>query len=245
MRQTDSRRHTPAPRPSSGPQVGGAYSNRLGSNRPHARPGLEGGSPALHLLLSLLVLFGSLASLSGCGPMVVAGAAYGGAVLHERRSAQTVLADETIELQAANLYYQAGDINSQSSISVTSYNLEVLLTGQAASGDISRRFAEMVAQLPKVTKVFNEVEIGQTISLARQTSDTYLASRAKLALADIKLPDFDPLRVKVVVEDAVIYLMGLVTPAEAEATVDKVRRIPGVARVVRIFDIIDDSPSPS
>jgi osmotically-inducible protein OsmY len=180
---------------------------------------------------------------SGCGPLVVAGATYGGALLHERRPTRTVLADTRIELQAGNLYFEASDINQHSHISVSSYNLEVLLTGQAQTAAIARRFAEQVARLPKVTKVYNEVEIGPTISLTRQSQDTYLGSRAKLALADIKMADFDPLRVKVKVENGVVYLMGLVTPTEAEAVVDKVRRIPGVVRVVRLFKFIASDPA--
>ncbi|WP_328985748.1 BON domain-containing protein [Thiorhodovibrio winogradskyi] len=189
-------------------------------------------------LVILLTLIMSLTLLSACAPMVVGGVALGGAVLHERRSAQTVLGDETIELQAIHYYHQNPDISEHSSISVTSYNYEALLTGQAESAAVSRRFAELIARLPKVTKVYNEVEIGPNISLTRKSQDTYLGSRAKLALADIKIPDFDPLRVKVVAENGVIYLMGLVTPEEAEATVEKVRRIPGVVRVVRIFNVI-------
>jgi osmotically-inducible protein OsmY len=175
--------------------------------------------------------------------MVVAGAAYGGALLHERRSAQTVLGDEAIELQASHQLYQNPSISDNSSLSVTSYNYEVLLTGQAASAEVAREFAEVIARLPKVTKVYNEVEIGPNIGLARESQDAFLGSRAKLALADIKLKDFDPLRVKVVVENGVVYLMGLVSENEAQATVEKIRRIPGVARVVRIFNIIHANAS--
>lgn len=189
-------------------------------------------------ILTALAFFAAGLGLSGCGPMVVAGAAYGGAVLHERRPAQTVLDDKAIELQGLHYYYQNPDISDRSSLTVTSYNHEALITGQAETAAIARRFAEIVARLPKVTRVYNEAEIGPDIGLGRETEDTYLKTRAKLALADINLPDFDPMRVKVVVENGVVYLMGLVSPQEAEATVDKVRRIPGVARVVRIFNVI-------
>ena len=185
-----------------------------------------------------LALVATLPLLTSCAPIVVGGVALGGAVLHERRSAQTVLGDEGIELQAIHYYHQNPDISEHSSISVTSYNYEALLTGQAETADVARRYAEIIARLPNVTKVYNEVEIGPNISLTRKSQDTYLGSRAKLALADIQIPDFDPLRVKVVAENGVIYLMGLVTPEEADAAVETVRRIPGVVRVVRSFNVI-------
>lgn len=194
---------------------------------------LSGRGSAITLALVAALL------LSGCAPVVVTGAAVGGAVLHDRRSAQTVLTDEGIELQAIHYYHQNPEISEHSSITVTSYDREALLTGQAESAATAQRFAEIVARLPNVAKVYNEVEIGPNISLTRKSQDTYLGSRAKLSLADIKLEGFDPLRVKVVAENGVIYLMGLVTPREADATVEKVRRIPGVVRVVRIFKVID------
>lgn len=204
-------------------------------------PAANGITQTRRILFILAVLFPILAS--GCGPLVIAGATYGGALLHERRSTQTVLADEQIELQAGHLYFNTEDIKQNSRISITSYNLEVLLTGQARTAAVARRFAEQVARLPKVTKVYNEVEIGPNISLTRQSQDAYLGSRAKLALVNIKLADFDPLRVKVVVDNGVIYLLGLLTPSEAEAVVDKVRRVPGVVRVVQLFNRITTQPA--
>ncbi len=176
--------------------------------------------------------------LHGCGPMVVAGAAYGASVAYERRSTQMVFDDEMVELQARKLLFQNRDISAHSSISVTSYNLMVLLTGQARSAEVSEKFAKLVSELPKVVRVYNEVQIGPNISFARESNDAYLTSRAKLALQDIDLPGFDMLRVKIVTEDGVVYLMGLVTPQEADATVDKVRRIPGVVRVVKLFEYV-------
>lgn len=207
-------------------------------------PGLVPGVWRARRLL-LPAILASLVFLAGCGPMLVAGATYGGAVLHERRSAATVLADQTIEVQAVRLYFQNPDVRDHSNISVTSYNFEVLLTGQAATDAVARRFAQLVAGLPRVTRVYNEVVTGPNASFSRRSQDTLLGSRAKIALADIPLQGFDPLRVKIVVEDGVVFLMGLLTPAEAEATVEKIRRIPGVVRVVRIFNIIHDTPKPA
>ncbi len=183
-----------------------------------------------------LVLLASL--LQGCGPLVVAGATYGGALIHERRSAQTVWADDALELRVKNLLAQNPEINQRSRINATSYNLSVLLTGQAQTRAISRQFANQVSELANVRLVYNEIEIGPNIGLSRISADTYLTSRAKLALTMVDLPDFDITRVKVTTENAVVYLMGLVTREEADAVVERVRRIPGVERVVRIFEYI-------
>jgi osmotically-inducible protein OsmY len=184
--------------------------------------------------LSAVIL--TLPLLQGCGAMAVAGIAYGGTVVYERRSPKMVLDDEVLELQAKQMRAAHPEIHRHSRISMTSYNLSLLLTGQAETREVADRFADLVSRLPKVRQVFNEVEVGPYISFARETEDAYLTSRTKLALQDIDIPGFDMMRVKVVTENATVYLMGLVTPEEADAAAEKVRRIPGVVRVVKIFE---------
>lgn len=187
--------------------------------------------PAAALALLCLVPL-----LQGCGALVVAGVAYGGAVVYERRTPKMVLDDEVLELQAKQLFVDHPDIQRESRISVTSYNLTVLLTGQAETRQVADRYAGMVARLPKTRRVFNEVEIGPYISFARESEDAYLTSRVKLALQSIDIDGFDMMRVKVVTENATVFLMGLVTHEEATAAVEKTRRIPGVVRVVEVFE---------
>ncbi|NBC14843.1 MAG: BON domain-containing protein [Gammaproteobacteria bacterium] len=171
--------------------------------------------------------------------MVVAGATYSAAVVYDRRSADVVLDDEIIELQARDAYFKNPDLSEHSQLKATSYNHNVLITGQAETAQIADRYARVVAQLPKVKQVYNEVEIGPMIGIGQLGKDAMLTSRAKLAIQSIKLPGFDALRVKVVTENGVVYLMGLVTPEEGDATAEKVRRIPGVQRVVKVFEYIE------
>ena len=177
--------------------------------------------------------------LQGCGPAIVVGASYGAAVVYDRRDERTVFDDEVIEFQARDAYLRNPDISKHSQLKVTSYNYTALITGQAETAQISDRFAHVVSQLPKVKQVYNEAEISAKISLKQLTTDAYLTSRAKLAIQSVDLPGFDALRDKIVTENGVVYLMGLVSPEEADATAEKVRRIPGVTRVVKIFEYVE------
>ena len=176
--------------------------------------------------------------LHGCAAVVVAGVAVGAAVVHDRRSSATVLADDMIEIQAMNLLHEHPDIAGRSNISINSYNLVALLTGQAESAEIADRFADRVARLPKVEKVVNEVAIGPSAGLTEASHDLYLASRCKLAIADVNIPGFDPLRVQAVSSSGKVYLRGLVTSEEAAAAVEQVRYVPGVTQVVKLFEYI-------
>ena len=177
--------------------------------------------------------------IQGCGPAIVVGASYGAAVMYDRRDDRTVLDDEVIELQARHAYLQNPDLSKHSQLKVTSYNYTALITGQADTAQIGDRFAHVVSQLPKVKRVYHEAEIGPMISFKQLTTDAYLTSRANLAIQSVDLPGFDAMRVKIVTENGVVYLMGLVTPEEADATAEKVRRIPGVSRVVKIFEYVE------
>jgi osmotically-inducible protein OsmY len=188
------------------------------------------------LQLAVAALAGLM--LSGCGAVVVGGVAATAAVAHDRRTAGTVVEDQEIEVKAIQLLTEHPEIKDQSNISVVSYNLQVLLTGQAASDDISRRFAELVSTLPRVRKVFNEVVTGAESTWSDGADDAYLTSKVKLALFDVAVEGFDPSRVKVKTSLDTVYLMGLLTPQEADAVTDKVRYVSGVKRVVRLFEYI-------
>lgn len=200
----------------------------------------------LRSVLRLSLLAASIASasfLQGCAAVVVAGIATGAAMVHDRRSSATVLADETIEIQAMHLLHEHPDIAAKSNISINSYNYVALLTGQAQDRKVSDRFAGLVANLPKVKTVVNEVVIGPNADLTQSSNDLYLASRSKLALTAVKIPGFDPLRVQVVVSAGHAYLMGMVSTAEADAAVEAVRYVPGIVQVMKLFEYTTPNPT--
>jgi osmotically-inducible protein OsmY len=189
------------------------------------------------------VLLASL--LSGCPAMVVGGVAQTAAVAHDRRTTGTYIEDQEIEINAYRLLQEHPEIKDRSNISTTSYNLTVLLTGQAADEQTSARFAELVAKLPSVKRVHNEVVVSTETDITDDSNDAYITSKVKLALFDVKVKGFDPTRVKVVTSRGVVYLMGLLTPAETDAVVENVRRVSGVKRVVKVIETISPSELPA
>lgn len=197
------------------------------------------GARRLRALSIALILGLTLPLLQGCPAVVVGGVAAGASVAHERRDSRTVLEDEHTEHTAAQLIIDNPDINMHSRISATSYNHLMLLTGQAETQQISDRYARLVAELPNVRKVINEVTIGPWASFARESEDAVITSRVKFALTKIDIPGFDATRVKVVTEEGVVFLMGLVHPNEADAAAEKARYVPGVIKVIKIFEYIE------
>ncbi|MCP3672605.1 MAG: BON domain-containing protein [Gammaproteobacteria bacterium] len=174
--------------------------------------------------------------LYGCAPVIVGGAATGASIVHDRRSAGTALEDQTIEFKALHLTTDNKAFYKRANLSATSYNKVVLLTGQAENEQLRQRYVDMIRKIKEVKRVVDEIQIGPSTSLTQQGSDTYITSKVKIKLFDVKLPNFDPTRVKVVTDQGNVYLMGIITKQEANEVVQKVRYVSGVKRVIKIFE---------
>lgn len=202
---------------------------------------------AARQLLFIVILLSGAVSLSGCVPLIIGGVAVGATVtMHDRREPDAILDDQRIELEAMGALIQNAAVRDRSQISVTSYNRTALLTGNADTSEIAEQANTLVSRVAKVKQVIDEVKVGPRLDLTRQTEDTYLTARVKTDLLGVKLPGFDPTRVKVVTSDAVVYLMGIVSPDEADAAATKASYVPGVQRVVKLFEYTETSDvSPS
>lgn len=183
------------------------------------------------LLLSLL--------LQGCAPLVVGGAATGAAVVHDRRSAGTVLDDQTVEINALARLLRDDQLRTQTHINTTCYNGMLVLTGEAPTEALRQRAVSLLSSIPNVKRVQNEIILAAPSSLMSRSSDSLIASKAKVALFDVKLEGFDPTRVNIIAENGVVFLLGLLRHHEADAVVEVVRRVGGVQRVVKLFEYID------
>jgi osmotically-inducible protein OsmY len=180
--------------------------------------------------------------LAACAPALFGGAAVGAAVIHDRRSSGAVLDDEKIQLKIRAAISDDKYLDQHSAVGPTSYNRRVLLTGQADSPQVKARIAALAGSYPEVRQVIDEITVQPPADWRSDSSDAFITSKVKVALFDLHLPNFDPTRVKVVTEQGVVYLMGLLTPKEADAVVAKVRYVSGVKRVVKIFE--DYHPGP-
>ncbi|MCG6965188.1 MAG: BON domain-containing protein [Chromatiaceae bacterium] len=189
---------------------------------------------AKNLLIGVLAL-----ALGGCAAAVVGGAVTGAALVHDRRSAGTVIDDQDILIRAITMREQDERLNQQANVNIDVYNLQVLLTGQAENMQVVEEFRQRVAAIPRVRNVFNEVTVGAESTWSEATADAYLTSRVNIALFDVDLEGFDPTRVEVTSSLGSVYLMGLLTPTEADAVTEAVRFVSGVKRVVKLFEYID------
>ena len=189
------------------------------------------------LLFALLALLcATSVALSGCVPVVVAGAVGGAAlVATDRRSAGVQLDDESIELKIMNNI--GAGFGDRVHVNATSYNGVVLLSGEVPTQDLVGQIVEIVRTTPKVRRVDNEIVVAPVSSIGTRTNDSYITSKVKARFVEAN--KFAPNHVKVVTERQVVYLMGLVTRAEADTATQIAATTSGVARVVKLFEYID------
>lgn len=195
----------------------------------------------MKLSISLLLVTLATTSMYGCAPVVVGGAAATGtASIHDRRTVGTFVDDQGIEIKARSAINNVKELSDQSHIGIVSYNGIVLLVGQTPSESFRQQAQDIVAGVEKVRHVHNELAIAAPSSLTARSNDTLITSKVKTSFFGIKgLPDFDPTRTKVVTEDGVVYLMGLLYRNEADAVSERARQVGGVEKVVKLFEYID------
>ncbi|HSD39234.1 MAG TPA: BON domain-containing protein [Rhodocyclaceae bacterium] len=191
-----------------------------------------------HTLKALVIACASAACLQGCVPLVVAGAATGVSASIDRRSYGTQVEDSEIEVHIMSQINK--QLDEKASISTTSLNKWVLLTGQT-SDEASRQQAEKIASTTtNVRKVYNEVSVGWPSTVGNHATDALTTSQVKSRLFNPGVPGISGHNVKVVTEFGVVYMMGLVTEAEAKIAVDIARSTSGVKRVVNLFEVLND-----
>ena len=188
-------------------------------------------------LLSTICSVLLISQLSGCAAVVVGGGAAAASVAVDRRTAGTVIEDESIELKASKNLISNAELSEQTHINFTSYNTQVLVSGEAPTDDYKRQVLEIVRSISKVTHVFDEIRIAAPSSLLSRSNDSVITGKVKTKLlAD---EGTKGIHTKVVTENGVVYLMGLVSRAEADLATEVARTTGGVEKVVRLFQYQD------
>jgi osmotically-inducible protein OsmY len=175
-------------------------------------------------------------ALTACAPLVIGGAVTGALVAVDRRTSGAQLEDQGIELRAANRLRDA--VGDRVNVSVTSYNRQVLLTGEVGNERDKALVEQTVAGVENVRSIVNELAVLGSPSLTQRSADTLITGRVKAAMLDSN--DVTGTAFKVITNRGTVYLMGRVTQREADRATDIARNTSGVQRVVRVLEIISE-----
>jgi osmotically-inducible protein OsmY len=175
----------------------------------------------------------AVAGLQGCVPVVIgAGGAAAYSSLEDRRTTGTQIDDESIEVRASNRVSDrfGGTVH----VNVTSYNRLALLSGEVPDERVRTEAEKIVRAVPTVRDVTNDLQVSGISSLVSRGNDSCLTLKVRGRLLDAKA--LSQVHIKVVSESGVVYLMGLVTQAEADEAVEIARNTGGVRKVVKVFE---------
>ncbi|MDS1139279.1 BON domain-containing protein [Pusillimonas sp. SM2304] len=186
------------------------------------------------LLLAGVALAG-LTALSGCGALVVGGAAATtAAVATDRRTAGEQVEDQAIEMKAAaemrKLFEDKGRVNT------TSYAGLLLLTGDVPTEQDKQKAGEAAQGVEKVQKVVNQIRVGDLTPVSVRTNDTWLSSKVRTALINTK--EVPSRTISVTTERGIVYMLGKVTDAEGQRAAKAAAGVSGVNKVVKLFQIV-------
>ncbi len=191
----------------------------------------------LHAVLAALALAGSL---SACAPLLVGGGVVAGAmVATDPRTTGAQVEDQGIELRAASSIRDA--LGDRVHVNVTSYNRQVLLTGEVPTAADSQKVEQLVKGLDNVRSVVNALGVMPNSTLSERSSDTYITGKVRAKLVDLN--DLVATNAfKVVTERGEVFMLGRVTQHQADVLTDAARSIDGVRKIVRVFEIV---PAPA
>jgi len=192
----------------------------------------------LHRRLGAIALaLAAAGTLNGCA-LLVGGAMVGGTMMMtDRRTSGAQVEDQGIELKSASRVREV--LGSAGHVNVTSYNRQVLLTGEVPTEGDKAAVEAAVGRTENLRTMVNDLAVMSPSSIGGRSNDTLITSKVKASLVDAK--DIISTAFKVVTERNVVYLLGRVTEREANRATDVARGVPGVEKVVRVLDVVSEA----
>ena len=184
-------------------------------------------------LCAALIIF---SVLQGCTAVAVVAVTTGASMATDRRSFGNQIDDQSIEVKAYNEITKNKSLNENTNLNVFSLNGSVLIIGQAPNTYLRDQAIKIINNLDGVVRIHNQIRIGNLISVTTKTNDVWLTSKVKTAL--FASDEVNGKAIKVITENAEVFLMGLVTKKEADAAINITRNISGVNRVFKAFEYL-------
>ncbi len=188
---------------------------------------------------SLLIILLIVVSVTSCASIVAVGAAGTAATTtSDRRSLGTQIDDKTITARVSSAINKIPLIEENADISVHVYNSQVLLTGQSLTQELINLTTQAAQSVPQVSKVHNQIRLGSPIPTTSTLNDIWLSTKIRTLMSTEESVPL--LKLDLIIEDSEAFIMGQLTKEEATATVELVRNVQGVTRVVRVMELINN-----
>ncbi|HLB56112.1 MAG TPA: BON domain-containing protein [Coxiellaceae bacterium] len=172
--------------------------------------------------------------LSGCIPAaLVVGATAGGAIIYDKRSMKTIAQDQEAGEKAGALINASPELKG-SHIAIATFDHILLLVGQTPTESQRDLAYQLVSNVKNVSRVYNEITVQPPTSSWQRTHDAWITTKIKTEM--LTEQGLHSTQIKVVTEDGVVYLMGVLSPRQVNLATNIARRADGVKKVVKVFE---------
>lgn len=179
----------------------------------------------------------ALTALSGCAPLIVGGTAATTAIVAtDRRTTGEQVEDKAIEMKIGGEFRRIFAETQNLRLSSHSYAGQVLLLGDVPTEQDKQKAGEAAAAVDKVTRVINQIRVGDVTPTSVRTNDAWLSSKVRTTL--INTQDVPSRTINVTTERGIVYLQGRVTDAEGARAAIAASQVSGINKVVKLFDIV-------
>lgn len=184
------------------------------------------------LLIPLLAL-----SVSGCNSLIAS--ATGPEPIGNSEGTRTLsmrIEDGSIERTAGVNIQKASPEYRQANVNVISFYGSVLLAGQVPTEELKAEAEKVLRRIAEVKQVHNELTVGPSSYYQERSSDGVISMRVRSALSFEE--GFPSSRTRVFTVGGTVYLMGKLTPAEADKAVDLIKQVAGVKKIIKLVDYL-------
>ncbi|WP_110668376.1 BON domain-containing protein [Salinicola halophilus] len=172
----------------------------------------------------------ALLSLGGC-------ASEGPKENYNERTPGAEVEDSTIQSKIFDSLEATDARFGDTHVNVDSYNSNVLLTGQVPSDELKQKAGEIARNVRSVRQIHNELMVSANTPISQRMNDTWITGRIKANL--VANDQVDANLIRVITENGTVYLMGMVSQAQASEVVAAASGVGGVQRIVKVFEYLD------
>lgn len=151
------------------------------------------------------------------------------------RTVGEVIDDNGIEVRVKQALTEANPAYDEFRIRIISHNGKVLTLGQLPTQEMIDGVSIIAAKVRKVKSVHNEITLGPKITAGVRAADSWIGIKVKSKL--FSADEFPSKKVTVMVENGIVYLLGIVTDAEADTAAELTASVSGVQKVVKLFEL--------
>jgi len=185
------------------------------------------------VFLCLIVVF----TLQACMPLTVARTGVTGTMAAtDRRTMGAQIDDRVISFKGEAV--ADAIVGEQGHVNVACFNRLVLITGEVPDEQMRKRVESELAQIPDVRRVVNELVVDMPSGLNARSADSLIT--AQVTARFVNTEGLYSNSRKTVTERGTVYLMGLLTEREGHIAAKAASVVPGVQRVVKVFEYISE-----